>query len=307
MRRVWHSEHGGPEVLQVEEADVPEPGPGEVLIQVEAAGVTLPGLRHLRDLPLPQRPGGELAGRVVSVGSGVDGFTAGQRVAGLTMTGAMAEYAVAPAMMLDAVPDGVGAAEAMTVVRSGLVALAALRTARFVEGESVLVTAAAGGVGHLAVQLARLLGASRIVGTVSNTAKVDFVLAQGADEVVLSNNLDGTSPVDVAIEGVGGSTLTSALACVNPFGRLVTLSAAPGQIPSHDLLTGLRTASGLSMGLIHRHRPDLIRTWRDELWTHLAAGDLHPAIAGRFSLEQAAEAHQHLANRTNLGKLVLVP
>jgi NADPH2:quinone reductase len=214
MRRIWHNEHGGPSVLQVEEADVPSPADGEVLVEVEAVGVTLPGLMHLRDLPLPQRPGGELAGRIVALGPDVAGFTVGQRVTGLTMNGAMAEYAVAPVVLLDAVPDGVDPAIALTIVRSGLVALAALRTADLAAGESVLVTAAAGGVGHLAVQLARALGAGRVVGTVSDPAKADFVRAQGADEVVLSNDLTGTEPVDVVIEGVGGSVFSDALDCV---------------------------------------------------------------------------------------------
>jgi NADPH:quinone reductase-like Zn-dependent oxidoreductase len=117
----------------------------------------------------------------------------------------------------------------MTLVRSGLVALAALRTARFAEGETVLVTAAAGGVGHLAVQLARALGAGRVIGTVSDPAKVEFVIAQGADEVVLSNETRWPIETDVVIETVGGELLPRALETVKPFGRLVTLSAAPAE------------------------------------------------------------------------------
>ncbi|HWD81265.1 MAG TPA: zinc-binding dehydrogenase [Kribbella sp.] len=307
MRRVWYGEHGGPEVLRLEDAEVPKPGPGEVLLQIEAVGVTLPGLLHLRDLDLPQRPGGELAGRVVAVGDGVEGFAEGQRVAGLTMTGAMAEYAVAPAVLLDVVPDDVPPVIAMALLRSGQVALAALELARLQPGESVLVTAAAGGVGHLAVQLAKALGAGHVIGTVSDAAKAEFVKQQGADEVVLSNDERWPVEVDVVVEGVGGSVLDRALQCVKPFGRLITLSAAPGQLASHDLLTGLRTVTGLSMGQIARNRPQLVHTWRRRLWDLLAAGQVRPAIAAELPLEDASKAYQLLADRKNLGKLALVP
>lgn len=307
MRRVWYGEHGGPEVLLLEDAAVPEPGPGEVLLQVEAVGVTLPGLFHLRDLELPQRPGGELAGRVVAVGDGVEGFPVGQRVAGLTMTGAMAEYAVAPAVLLDVVPDDVPPAIAMALLRSGQVALAALELARLQPGEAVLVTAAAGGVGHLAVQLAKALGAGRVIGTVSDAAKAEFVKQQGADEVVLSNEARWPVEVDVVVEGVGGAVLERALQCVRPFGRLITLSAAPGRLTSHDLLTGLRTVTGLSMGQIARNRPELVHSWRRRLWDFLAAGQVRPAIAAELPLEDASKAYRLLADRKNLGKLALVP
>ncbi|MFF0267875.1 zinc-binding alcohol dehydrogenase family protein [Kribbella sp. NPDC004536] len=307
MRRVWYGEHGGPEVLQVEEVDVPSPGPGEVLLEVDAVGVTLPGLFHLRDLELPQRPGGELAGRVVAVGDGVEGFAVGQRVAGLTMSGAMADYAVAPAALLDVVPEDVPPVIAMALLRSGQVALAALELARLQPGDSVLVTAAAGGVGHLAVQLAKSLGAGRVVGTVSDASKAEFVRRQGADEVVLSNEARWPVEVDVVVEGVGGVVLERALQCVKPFGRLITLSAAPGRLASHDLLTGLRTVTGLSMGQVARNRPDLIGTWRRQLWTLLATGQVRPAIAAELSLEEAAKAYQLLADRANQGKVTLVP
>jgi len=197
--------------------------------------------------------------------------------------------------------------EAVTVVRSGLVALAALRTARFVEGETVLVTAAAGGVGHPAVQLARALGAGRVIGTVSDPAKVDFVVAQGADEVVLSNESSCPGEADVVIETVGSDLLPRALSTLRPFGRLVTLSAAPAQIHSHALLAGILTVTGLSRNLINRHNPPLIANLRAELWALLVGGHLKPAIAAELPLAQASQAYQLLADRANLGKLSLTP
>jgi NADPH:quinone reductase-like Zn-dependent oxidoreductase len=276
-------------------------------VAVEAAGVTLPGLFHLRDAPLPQRPGGEFAGRVVALGDEVSGFAVGQSVAGVAMSGVLAEYAIALPALLTAVPAGIEPAEAMTVARSGLVALAALRTAGLVAGESVLVTAAAGGVGHLAIQLARALGARRVVGTVSDASKVDFVRAQGADEVVLSNDPSWDVEVDVVIETVGGEVLTRALNALAPFGRMVTLSAAPASLESHSLLSTMRTVHGLSLGLIARLKPELITEYRAELWEHVAAGRLTPAIAARLPLDEAAKGYQLLIDRANLGKVCLVP
>ncbi|MFD7155340.1 zinc-binding alcohol dehydrogenase family protein [Kribbella sp. NPDC059898] len=214
---------------------------------------------------------------------------------------------MAPAVMLDVVPDGVSPVVAMALVRSGRVALAALELARLRPGESVLVTAAAGGVGRLAVQLAKALGAGHVIGTVSDPAKAEFVHGQGAYQVVLSSQPDWPVEVDVVVEGVGGEVLERAVKCVKPFGRLVTLSAAPAQLASHDLLTGPRTVTGLSMGQIVRNRPDLIRTWTARLWELLAAGQLRPAIAAELSLEEAPKAYQLLADRANLGKVALVP
>jgi NADPH:quinone reductase-like Zn-dependent oxidoreductase len=182
-----------------------------------------------------------------------------------------------------------------------------LELARLQPKETVLVTAAAGGVGHLAMQLAKAMGAGHVVGTVSDPAKADFVRAQGADEVVLSNGSAWPVEADVVVEGVGGEVLDRALACVKPFGRLITLSAAPGRLASHDLLTGLRTVTGLSMGLIARNRPDLVRSWRTRLWDLLLAGHIRPAIAAQLPLEEASTAYQLLADRANLGKVVLVP
>ncbi|MEV4319701.1 alcohol dehydrogenase catalytic domain-containing protein [Actinocrispum sp. NPDC049592] len=162
MRRVVLREHGGPGALQVEEAPRPEPGAGQVLLEVAAIGVTLPVVRLVHGEPeVPHLPGGEVAGRVVAIGSGVTGWQVGQRAVGIAFTGGYAEFAVVPAPFLTPIPDAADDAAAVALVRSGQVALGALRAANPQPGESVLVTGAAGGVGHLAVQLARELGPAR--------------------------------------------------------------------------------------------------------------------------------------------------
>lgn len=169
MRRVRYERSGGPEVLEVVAAEVPVAGPGELLVKVEAIGVTLSAIRRISG---PQQLRAEVAGEVVAVGDGVDGYAPGYRVVGLCAD-AYAEYVVLPADQASAIPDGASAVDAVALMRSGLVALGALDTAAPREGETALITAAAGGVGHLAVQLARVRGAGWVVAAVSDEAKAD--------------------------------------------------------------------------------------------------------------------------------------
>ncbi|MBF6481111.1 quinone oxidoreductase family protein, partial [Nocardia cyriacigeorgica] len=214
MRRVQYQHSGGPEVLEIVSVDVPTPGPGELLVRVEAIGVTLPVVRKVREQPEPIALGGEIAGEVVAVGEGVESFAPGYRVTGLVFGHGYADYAVVSAAMASPIPDGASAVDAVALVRSGLVALGALDAANPAEGESALVTAAASGVGHLAVQLARIRGAARVVGAVSDPAKADFVRGLGADEVVAYEDESWGAAVDYALEAVGGELLAPALAAV---------------------------------------------------------------------------------------------
>jgi NADPH:quinone reductase len=158
VRQVRFYEYGGPEVLRVEEVPEPETGPGELVVATEAIGVTLPAVRMVRGegarMSLPGVVGGEIAGTVVAPGPGTGGFDVGNRVAALAFSGSYAELAVAPAQLASHIPAGATAVQAVALVRSGHVALAALATASPKTTESVLITGAASGVGHLAVQLA---------------------------------------------------------------------------------------------------------------------------------------------------------
>ncbi|MFE3444514.1 zinc-binding alcohol dehydrogenase family protein [Nocardia sp. NPDC059180] len=307
MRRVQYEHSGGPEVLEVVSADVPTPGPGELLVRVEAIGVTLPGVRKVREQREPIPLGGEIAGEVVAVGEGVDSYAPGYRVTGVVLGHGYAEYALLSVAMASPIPDGASAVDAVALVRSGLVALGALDAATPVEGESTLITAAASGVGHLAVQLARVRGAARVVGAVSDPAKADFVRELGADEVVAYDDTSWGSPVDYVLDAVGGELLTPALAAVAPGGRLVAYSSGGGAVQAYDLLSGAKSVIGFQIARIAREQPDVYEHWRQELWQYFASGLLRPVVHAEFALEDVATAHTVIEKRTNLGKVVLIP
>ncbi|WP_432019750.1 quinone oxidoreductase family protein [Streptomyces sp. 1222.5] len=305
MRRVRYESTGGP--LFLEEAPVPEPGPGEVLVRVEAVGVTLPVVRKVTEAAEPVPLGGEIAGEVVAAGDGVTRFRAGDRVTGLCFGHGYADYALLRESMTSPVPDGASAVDAVALVRGGLVALGALDAARPAPGEAVLVTAAASGVGHLAVQLARIRGAGRVVGAVSGPGKADFVRSLGADDCALYGDARWGEPVDCVLDAVGGDLLTPALAALAPHGRLVAYSSGGGTIRAYDLLVGAKSVIGFQMALIARGRPQLYERWRQELWRLFADGALRPVVHGEFALEDAAKAHAVVESRANLGKVVLRP
>ncbi|MGW2703909.1 quinone oxidoreductase family protein [Streptomyces sp. NPDC001340] len=305
MRRVRYESTGGP--LFLEEAPVPEPGPGELLVRCEAVGVTLPVVRKVTEAAEPIPLGGEIAGEVVAVGEGVTRFRPGERVTGLCFGHGYADFALLHEAMASPVPDGATAVDAVALVRGGLVALGALESARLVQGEAVLVTAAASGVGQLAVQLTRARGAGRVVGAVSDPAKADFVRSLGADDCVRYADDSWGEPVDCVLDAVGGDLLTPALAALAPHGRLVAYSSGGGTIQAYDLLVGAKSVIGFQMALIARGRPELYEKWRQELWRLFADGVLKPAVHGEFALEDAAKAHEAIESRSNLGKVVLRP
>ncbi|CAL9288519.1 quinone oxidoreductase family protein [Streptomyces sp. SudanB182_2057] len=305
MRRVRYESAGGP--LFLEEAPVPEPGPGELLVRCAAVGLTLPVVRKVAEAAEPVPLGGEVAGEVVATGPGVSRFRAGDRVTGLCFGHGYADFAVVHEAMASPVPDDAGFVTAIALVRSGLVAYGALKAARLAPGESVLVTAAASGVGHLAVQLARARGAGRVVGAVSSAAKADFVRSLGADDCVRYDDDGWGEPVDCVLDAVGGELLAPALAALAPHGRLVAYSSGGGTIQAYDLLVGAKSVTGFQMALIARERPELYERWRRDLWRLHAEGVLKPAVHGEFALQDAAAAHRVITSRANLGKVVLRP
>ncbi|MEV6278098.1 zinc-binding dehydrogenase [Nocardia sp. NPDC051832] len=306
MRRVGYERSGGPEVLELSSAEVPVPGPGELLVKVQAIGVTLPVVRKVRESADPIPLGGEIAGEIVAVGDGVTGYTPGYRVTGLCFGHGYADYAILSARMASPIPDGASAVDAVALVRSGLVALGALDSARPESGEIALVTAAASGVGHLAVQLARVRGAAWVVGAVSDAAKTEFVRGLGADEVVTYDQAAWGKSADYALDAVGGALLGPALHALNPGGRLVAYSSGGGTIEAYDLLAAAKTVIGFQIRRIAEGRPDVYDHWRQELWQYFASGQLRP-VHTEFALEEAAQAHALVEARANLGKVVLIP
>ncbi|GFE20978.1 quinone oxidoreductase family protein [Streptomyces nigrescens] len=314
MRRVRFHSYGGPDVLRVEEtAEEPVPGPGELLVRTEAIGVTLPCVRRVRGDgngggdPLPSMPGGEIAGTVVALGPDVTGFAPGDRVTSLTFTGSYTELALAPAFLASQIPDGASAVEAVALVRSGHVALAALSTAAPRGAESVLITGAAGATGHLAVQLAKLQGVPRVVAVVSSAAKAEFLRGLGADEVVTYDQESWGAPADIVLDGVGGELLPRALAALAPGGRLIFFNSGGGTVPAYELLAGDKTITGLTMRRFSTVQRELYEEHRAQLWELAGSGRLRAAVHAELPLDEAAKAHEIIEARANLGKVVLRP
>jgi NADPH:quinone reductase-like Zn-dependent oxidoreductase len=304
MRQVRYYAAGGPEVLRLEDGPRPVPGDGELLVRNRAIGVTLPAVRRVRNGagPLPALPGGEIAGEVIDIGPGVSGWQVGDRVAALPFGGSYAEVVTAPAIMASRIPDDGSYEQAVALVRSGHVALGVLDAASPRAGESVLVTAAASGVGHLLVQAARLRGAGRVV-AVAGPGKSDFLYGLGADEVRTYDDLASGEPVDVVLDGAGGQVLPLALGAVRPGGRLVFFSSGGGTVDAYALLSGAKTITGFAMAHFARSQPRRYAEHGEQLWTLGLTARVHASLA----LRDAAKAHEIIEARNNCGKVVLLP
>jgi NADPH:quinone reductase len=311
VRAVRIHAHGGPEALALDELPVPRPAPGELLVRTAVVGVGRPDVRLARaaHVAIPHTPGGDVAGRVEAVGEDVTGWEAGDRVVALAFGGAYADFVTVPAAFAAPVPECVDDEAAVVLVRCGQVALGVLRAARVGSGESVLVTAAAGGVGHLAVQLARVLGASRVVAAIGarSPAKVEALRSLGADEVVTYAELaaEGVEPVDVVADGAGGDVQAAALAVLAPFGRLVAFSAATPAVDVDQLRLNARTVIGFAMAHHAGGRPEVYARHRAELWDLYRGGRLRPLVDRVLPLEEAGDAHRTLEGRENVGRVLL--
>ncbi|WP_329518982.1 quinone oxidoreductase family protein [Spirillospora sp. NBC_01491] len=299
-------------MLRVEDAEAPKPGPGELLVRTGAIGVTLPSVRKVRGeggrTPLPGVLGGEVAGTVIALGPDVTDFEVGDRITSLTFSGgSYSELVIAPGFTASRIPDGASAVQAVALVRSGHVALAALATARPLVSESVLITGAASGVGHLAVQLAKLQGIERVVAAVSSHTKAEFLRGLGADEIVTYDSEHWGEPVDVVLDGVGGDLLPRAVSALAPGGRLVFFNSGGGTVPAFDPLAGSKTITGLTMARFANTHCELYDQHGEELWKLTLSGQLQPVVHAQIPLADAARAHEIIEARANLGKVVLLP
>ncbi|UFS95260.1 quinone oxidoreductase family protein [Nocardia huaxiensis] len=275
---------------------------GQLRIAVELAGVGI-ALVRMRRAGNAADPGGEIVGTVVEVGADLDPSWLGKRVAGVVFEGAYAEYAFGVPGLVTEVPAGADTADALAVVRGGLVALGALRAGRFTEGESVLITGAASGSGHLAVQLAAALGASRVAAAAGSMEKAEFLRECGADAVVTYGE-QWPERVDVVLDGVGGEIVQKGVNALGPHGRLVAYSAGGGAVDSGSLLPDLKTLTGFSVGLLSRTRPEVIEAIRSELWDLLAAGKLRPRHT-ILPLDRLEEAIELVEARRNQGRVMV--
>jgi len=314
VRAVQIKEFGGPEVLEVVDLPDPEPGPDEVVVEVVRAGMNFADTHqrendYLGKAELPLIPGGEIAGRTAD----------GRRVAAMLANGGYAEKVVAHRAALVPIPDEVSDDQAAGVLLQGLTAWALLRiSARLERGESVVVQAAGGGTGTLAVQLAKRYGAGRVIALASTGEKRDLAIRLGADAAVDSRSDDlaaaireanGGDQVDVVLEMAGGAAFDACLSVLAPFGRLVSFGIAsrqPNEVMTQKLMRTSRAVVGFWLVHLFR-RPDLLEQGITELLEAVGSGKLEVVIGATYGLSDVADAHRALQGRETQGKLLLDP
>lgn len=328
MRVIQMARFGGPEVLEAAEREIPVPGPGEVLVRVRAAGVNLSDTlmrqdRYAISPVLPSVLGTEVAGDIVGVGSEVAGWTVGQRVAAPLfaagqMFGGYAEYAVLDERYVIALPTGITYAAATALMVQGLTALYLTQQVD-PAGKSVVVSAAAGGVGSLLVQLARRGGARQVIAAASSPEKLAFARTLGADAGVdyrtdawiqEVRTATGGQGADIVYESVGGAVTMQALRALAPGGNLVIYGALNiqhfelgvpellGLIFRNQSITGFATTPLLT--------PERVRTGLGHLFDLVGRGELRVTVGGTYPLARAADAHRAIEGRRTTGKIVLV-
>ncbi len=315
MRAIQMNEFGGPEVLRLVELPDPQPGPGEVLIRVTRAGINFADTHtrtnsYVQRATLPLVPGGEVAGTRADTG---------ERVVALVGSGGYAEVATAPSELTYALPDGLDDATALAMIVQGTTAWHLYRSAaRVAEGESVVVHAAAGGVGSLAVQLGHPLGAGRVIATASSAEKRALALRLGADMAIdpqaegLTERLIEANegrPVDVVFEMSGGEVFEASYRALAPFGRIVAYGIATNQaneVSTGSLLRHSRSVVGFYLFDCLR-RPEMFTDALSDLFARAARGELEVVVGRTYPLEQAAQAHIDLRARRTTGKLLLDP
>jgi NADPH2:quinone reductase len=317
------TENGGPEVLQVQPREIDRPGPGQLLVQVAAAGVNFIDTYQregIYPIPTPFVLGSEGAGIVLAVGEGVSTAAEGDRVAWSQTRGSAAGLVLVPESDVVPVPEPVQLEQAAAVMLQGMTAHYLLNSTFVVQpGDTVLVHAAAGGVGQLLIQLAKAKDAT-VIGTVSTEAKAAKARALGADHVLnytevtdlaaAVRELTGGVGVDVVYDGVGKATFDASLGSLRTRGMLVVFGGASGQVPPFDLQ---RLNRGGSLFLTRPTLGHYLQT-REELLTRagavlngLAFGGLQVEIGGRYPLAEAQRAYADLEGRRSTGKLLLIP
>ena len=321
MKAIRVHEVGGPEVLKYEEIPVPTPGAGQAVVKVEAIGLNFIDCYHrmgLYKVALPFTPGMEAAGTVTAIAPGVTEVRVGDRVAFAPSIGAYAEYAIVAADRLVKLPTGMDARSAAAVMLQGMTAhYLATSTYPLKPGDTALVHAAAGGVGLLLVQIAKMRGA-RVFGTVSTREKAALAKEAGADEVILYTEQDFEAEVmrltsgkgvNVAYDSVAKTTFDKSLNCVGPRGMLALFGQSSGPVPPFDPARLAKNAIFLTrpgLGPYTATRAELLQRAGD-LFDWIASGKLKLRISQTLPLKDAAEAHRLLEGRKTTGKVLLIP
>ena len=319
MRAVRYRTYGGPEVLQIEEVPCPVPEAGQVLIAVEAVGLNVIDTVFRRGSgpwtrPLPGALTGDVVGRVAALGPGVESVALGDRVAA-SSEDAYAESVIADARWLAPVPDDADAGEATVLAMTGPLAWRLLRLARVEPSDTLLVQSAAGGVGHLVIQLAKILDVATVIGTASSPTKLEFVRTCGADIAIdfsdpsWADQVRAVTPhgVDVVLDAVGGQTFNQGVELLAPLGRMVTYGAIGGEPPmvSALALSAAKAVLGVSITAWRNVRPAEARSDIAEVAELFANRRLRPVVHAVVPFADVVSAHEILHQRANLGRVVL--
>lgn len=323
MKAVVIPRFGGPEVLETRDMPIPQPGSGQVLIQVAYAGVNNTDLwsRQGRHRPaLPFIPGYEVAGTIRALGKGVEGLRVGQEVSALTIGGGYAESVLAQATLtfpLDTFASNIDLQQAAVFPTVAITAYGMLtQSARMREGESVLIHSASGGVGMAAGQIAHALGAQLVLGTVSNEKHATPARSFGYDQILPVNGFEqavmeatGGKGIDIVLDARGEPTRSQSLSVLAPLGRLVVFGDASGNpekpFSPNELWRSNKAVIGYSITTLSKTTPHLVATIARQALQLMAEGALKLAISEILPLEQAAEAHRRIEARSHVGKLLL--
>lgn len=321
MRAAHVPETGPPEVVVVQELPDPEPGPGEVVVDIRYAAVNFPDVLIVNDeyqvqVPTPFVPGSEFSGVVSALGDGVAGVRVGDHVYGASFVGAYAEKIVVNAASVTVIPDSVDLRDAAAFSVAHTTAMHTLRTiAALQPGETVLVLGAAGGVGLASVELATVLG-GKVVAAASSPEKLELCAKYGAvagidytteDLKTRAKELTGGG-ADVVVDPVGGPYAEPALRALRYGGRFVSVGFAAGEIPKIPLNLVLLKGpwiTGFALEGLRDHRPDDVARHDAELWELFSTKRLHPHIGGVFPLDDAVGALREVAERRALGKILV--
>jgi NADPH:quinone reductase len=321
MKAILVTGYGGTENMIYTDVEMPEMKPNQVLIRVVATSVNFADIKSRygkKGGKLPFIPGLDVAGVIEQVGTAVKSLQVGQRVIAFPGEGSYAEYIVADEALTFAIPDSM---DWQVAAASPIVSFTSYKlladVARLGQGETVLIHAAAGGIGTTAIQLAKILGAGKVIGTVSSESKVDIAREAGADHVICHEHEDFANKVNeltdgeganVILDSISGSISEKSMLCLAPYGRLVHFGNASGEVGNFqtiDLHASCRSVLGFSFGTTRQKRPHLLRQTAEEVIPLLADGRLQIKIGKSFSLADAAQAHEWVESRKSTGKVLL--
>lgn len=328
MKAIVVSELGAPDVLKLQETAVPEIAPHQVLIRVQAISVNFADIKSRQGQyhgTVPGEaftPGLDCAGEIAEIGSEVTRFRKGQRVMAFPKEGSYAEFVKADEALTFPVPDELPIETAAASLTVGITAYNVIRKmAQLEPGETILIHAAAGGVGSTAIQLARHFGAGAIIGTAGSGEKTVMAKEFGADHAInyrtqdfaaIVNGLTDGRGADVILDTVGGENFERSMDCLAPFGRIISFGHAnegsvPGRVKTTELHSSCRSVIGYSTGTYRKHRPEFLHEAAEEITKLMLEGSLNIVISKRYPLAAAAKAHAHIESRKSFGKVLLIP